>query len=103
METTNKAWDGSASRWPDSASFCKSCLIDENTSGSDKVQAKCHLPIYEPDGTLNLNALGPAVGALAGARGQSVDATPASKQKAAAKLRSIYTQLKRPIPDTIKQ
>jgi hypothetical protein len=90
-------WDGSASRFPDTASYCKSCLIDENEPGQDKVQAKCSLPVSEPNGDVNVNALSAAAGRL----GQT-KASPASKKKAARKLLNLYRQAKKDVPDTLK-
>ena len=98
MKTTDKPWNGAESKWPDAASYCKSCLIDTNDPGADKVKDKCSLPIYEPDGTLNENAVASAVTYLA-----RVDAPSAKKKAAAAKLRSLYASvLKRPAPPTLK-
>ncbi len=102
MAVTSKPWDGSASKYPDTDAYCKACLIDENEPGADKVQALCHLPVYEPNGDLNQNALGPAAGALNGARGQSVKATPASKKKAAKKLLAAYLTAKMDPPASLK-
>lgn len=101
IKTTDKPWDGASSRYPDADAFCAACLIDKNAPGQDKVKANCSLPIYEPDGTLNTNALGSAAAALAGARG-GIQAPPTSKKAAAKKLLRLYQQLKRPIPATIK-
>lgn len=101
MATTSKAWDGSASRWPDTDSFCKSSLIDENPDGQNKVQSLCKLPVYEPNGDLNVNAVHAAAASLAGGRG-GVKASPASKKAAARKLVKIYGQLQEDVPDSIK-
>lgn len=102
MATTDKSWDGSASRWPDTESFCKSCLIDENESGQDKTQANCKLPVYEPNGDVNSNAVHAAAAALAGGRG-GVKASPASKKSAAKKLIRLYGQIKDEPPDSLKK
>lgn len=98
---TDKAWDGSASRYPSTEAFCKACLIDENDAGEDKVQAKCKLPVYEPGGALNSNAVHSAAAALAGGRG-GVKASPASKKAAAKKLIRLYGELKEDPPDSLK-
>src|SRR5271157_1863277 len=102
MAVTNKPWDGSASKYKDTASYCDACLIDENAPGSDKVQALCKLPIYEPNGDINANALPAALGALRGARGNGVKAKPASKKSAAKKLLRAYQQAKLDIPDVLR-
>lgn len=102
MAVTSKPWDGSASRWPDTASFCKSCLIDLNEAGKDKVQSNCKLPIREPNGDVNSNALGAAAAALAGARGGLKGVPPAAKKAAARKLRAAYGEAKMDVPDSLK-
>jgi HK97 family phage prohead protease len=61
---TDAPWDGSPSRWPDAASYCRACAVDDNASGSEKSKAQCHLPIREPDGTYNLNAIRAALARL---------------------------------------
>lgn len=101
MAITNQAWDGSASRWPDTPSYCDACLIDDNPSGQDKTQANCKLPVYEPNGDINSNAVHAAAAALAGGRG-GVKSSPASKKAAARKLVKLYGQLQEDVPDSIK-
>lgn len=102
MNTTTRAWDGSASRWSDTASYCDSCLINENTGDrKDWVQDKAKLPVYEPDGTLNVNAVHAAASSLAGGRG-GVKASAQAKKAAARKLVKIYGQLKEDVPASIK-
>jgi HK97 family phage prohead protease len=64
MPFTNKPWDGSASRWPTAEAYCSSAAIDDNPPGAEKTKAKCHLPIKEPDGTYNLNAIRNALARL---------------------------------------
>lgn len=55
---TDAAWDGSASRYPTTADYCDACLINTNTGPrSGWVQSKCHLPVKEPGGAVNKNAL----------------------------------------------
>lgn len=85
MPFTDKSWDGSASKYRDTDAYCGACLIDLNEPGADKIQAKCKLPVKEPDGTYNRNALRAAAAALMGARG-GVQAPNAEKAKAARKL-----------------
>jgi hypothetical protein len=100
MAVSNAPWDGSASRFDSTEAYCSACLIDENDS-TPKVQAKCHLPVKEPGGTLNRNGVHAAAAALAGARG-GVGASSASKKSAARKLRGYYSQLGDPVPPSIK-
>ena len=55
---TDAPWDGSASRFASTADYCDSCLINENTGPrTGWVQSKCHLPVKEPGGAVNRNAL----------------------------------------------
>lgn len=62
MPFTEKAWDGSAGRWPDAASYCQAALVDNNPAGAAKTKAECHFPVREPDGTYNVNALRAVLG-----------------------------------------
>lgn len=78
---TDKAWDGSASRYDDTDAYCKACLIDENDSGADKVQSKCKLPVYEPNGDLNSNAVRDAISRLPQLKGVSQESKDAAKKK----------------------
>ena len=85
MAYTEKPWDGSASKYSSTASFCEACLINENDGPSSGwVQSKCHLPIKEPNGDINLNAVRNAM-----ARINQVQASAASKAKAKARLQAI--------------
>lgn len=102
MAVTDKPWDGSASRYPDTDAFCSACLIDTNESGKDKVQSNCKLPIKEPSGDINKNALGSAAAALAGARGGLKDVSPADKKKAARALMRAYGEAKMDVPPSLK-
>ena len=88
MAMTSKSWDGSPARFTDeqyaaSALFCR--------PGDASAKERCSLPVLEPDGTLNVNALGAAAGALAGARGGLASMTPALKATAARKLMRYYS------------
>lgn len=92
---TRKPWNGAASKYADAAAYCSACLIDDNPSGEDKVIARCHLPVYEPNGDLNANALSSAAGRLNQTQ---------SPQKAAAarKLVRLYRQAGMPIPPSLQ-
>lgn len=95
---TNKPWDGSASRWPSAVSYCASCLIDENDGMKSK--SMCSLPVQEPTGEINANAVPAAAAALNGARGASFPAD--QKKSAAKKLVAIYrNDLKSDPPDDL--
>lgn len=82
---TRKPWDGSAARFTDDE-YAKSCLICRGASDSPKQD--CSLPVLEPNGDLNVNAMMSAAGRL----NQTQGLTPAQKAAAARKLRSYYTQ-----------
>lgn len=104
MATTDKAWNGSASRWPDTASFCDSCAVNSNTGDRDTwTQSNCKLPYKEPNGDVNTNALGAASAALAGARGGLKGVSPADRKSAAKKLMSAYSEAKMTPPDSLKR
>jgi hypothetical protein len=102
MAVSHAPWDGSASRWPDAQSMAKSCLINLNTGDpKDWSKDNCKLPIREPNGDLNANALGPAAAALNGGRG-GVDAPVPAKKAAARKLLAAYGEAKMDPPPALK-
>lgn len=105
MPVSNKPWSnvektveayGSAER------YCRACLIDLNEPGEDKVAGKCKLPIREPGGAINRNALAAAAAALVGGRG-GVDAPLAEKRKAARKLIALYREADMEPPESLKR
>jgi hypothetical protein len=102
MALSTKPWDGSASRWPDAQSYCKCCLIDRSASGEEPTKDDCSLPVKEPNGDINVNALGPAAAALAGARGGLKHVSAADRKAAAKKLLSYYRQAQRDPPESLK-
>lgn len=63
MPFTTASWDGSAGRWPDAASYCRSSLVDNNPSGAEKTKSECHFPVKAPGSDVyNVNALRAVVG-----------------------------------------
>jgi hypothetical protein len=88
---TDGSWDGSASRYSSTAAYCAACLIDLNESGGEKTQSNCKLPVREPGGAYNRNALRAAAAALAGARG-GVSAPAEAKRSAARSLLRLMGQ-----------
>ncbi|MCL6611185.1 MAG: hypothetical protein K6T66_06570 [Peptococcaceae bacterium] len=103
MPISDKPWGSiSESDYKDAEAFCKACLIDMNEPGKPKVKGRCKLPVREPGGALNRNAVHTAAAALAGARG-GVDAPLAEKRKAARKLLALYQELKEEPPESIKR
>ena len=100
---SDAAWDGSAARWPTAAAYAESCLINLNTGPKeDWTKDKCHLPVREPGGAYNRNAIHAAAAALAGGRG-GVDAPPAAKKSAARKLVRLYAEMKEDAPPSLKR
>lgn len=89
MAVTNKPWDGSASKYPSTADYCDACLINENEGPrADWVQAKCKLPVKEPNGDLNANAVRNAMARI----GQVEGVSPAAKKAAMTKLMALRKQ-----------
>lgn len=70
-EMTTRPWNGSAARFSD-AEYRRSCLIKGPT------KAECHLPVREPDGTVNCRAVAAAKAAVSGGRGGVGFPVPAS-------------------------
>lgn len=95
---TRKPWDGSPSRFTDEE-YARSALIDRG--GDAPVKQRYSLPVLEPNGDLNVNALGAAAAALAGARGGLADVTQAQKAAAARKLIRYYRQAGMTPPPTV--
>lgn len=106
MGVTDQKWDGSASRWPDAKSYCASCLINTNPSGSkpeDWTKDACKLPVREPNGDINTHALASAAAVLNGGMGGLRDVSSADKAAAARALKRLYAQAKMPVPDALKR
>lgn len=85
----SKPWDGSASRFSDEE-YKRSCLICEPNCTSGP-KTCCHLPVKEPNGDINKNALSAALGALHGARSK-MKISSSLKKTALSKLRGYYKQ-----------
>jgi HK97 family phage prohead protease len=98
MATTSKPWDGSASRFSDDQ-YTASTLFCRPGDGAPK--ERCSLPVLEPDGTLNVNALGAAASALAGGRGGLANATQAMRATAARKLIRYYNAVGKEPPSSL--
>jgi HK97 family phage prohead protease len=84
-----KPWNGSAARFEDDE-YKRSCLIDRG--GDAPVKERCSLPVLEPNGDLNANALAAAAAALSGARGGLRGVSSEQKAAAARKLMRYYGQ-----------
>lgn len=84
---TTKPWSGAASKYADTAAYCSACLIDDNPAGAEKTQAKCHLPIKEPNGDININAVRNAL-----ARVGQVQTSAENKAAARRRLQQLLAQ-----------
>lgn len=78
----------------------RACLIHLEGS-SESPKSYCKLPVLEPDGTPNTNAMAAAAGALNGARG-GVDAPDSQKAAAKRKLARLYKRVGIDVPDSLK-
>lgn len=96
---TSKPWDGSAARFTP-AQWRASCLIDTG-AGDPDTKGRYKLPVQEPDGTPNTNAMHAAAAVLAGGMG-GVQASPQAKKAAAKKLVRLYGQANETPPPSLK-
>jgi hypothetical protein len=105
MAVTDKPWVGSASRFQDDE-YRRACILDLaacSPAARDRtVKERYKLPIREPNGDLNVNALGAAAAALAGAR-SPLQACPAAKTAAATRLLRAYREAGMKPPDSLTQ
>lgn len=101
MPISNRPWgDVSEADYASASAFCKAALIDLNPPGDEKTKALCKLPIFEPGGALNRNAVHAAAGVLAGARG-GVQAPPEKRRAAARALIGRYRELDEEPPPSL--
>ena len=103
MPFSNRAWgtiDKTVQAYGSAEKFCAASLIDLNEPGEDKVAGLCKLPVQEPTGSYNLNAMRAATAALLGARG-GVDAPLEAKRKAARKLVRLYREADLEVPEAL--
>lgn len=79
--------------------YARACLVQ--MPGADPGTKEAYkLPVREPGGALNRNAVHAAAGALAGARG-GVDMPAMMKAKAARALMRLYSQLGEEPPESL--
>lgn len=97
---TRRAWNGDASRFEDDE-YQRSCLIDRG--GDAPVKERCSLPVLEPNGDVNANALPAAAAVLSGARGGLKGVSPEKKATAARKLIRLYSQADMEPPPSLRQ
>lgn len=104
VAVSDEPWSNfSTSDYPDAGSYCDACLINTNTGPrSAWSKGNCKLPVREPDGDVNRNAVHAAAAVLAGSRG-GVDAPPAAKRSAAMALMRLYGMCQEPPPDSLRR
>lgn len=101
MPISDKPWSQFSESDYTPEQWYEACLIKPAKSEyTAKSQAK--LPVREPDGTLNRNAVHAAAAALAGARG-GVKASTEEKRKAARALLRLYRELEEEPPESIRR
>lgn len=91
-----KKADYTDDQWKKACLICDKDCMEESTSKSC-----CKLPVKEPDGTYNINAIKAAYGALQGARG-GVDLTKAQQTSAMTQLKRLYEQAGLEIPSEME-
>lgn len=96
---TDAPWDGSASRYSIEQWKAATLIGPLGDPGS---KSSYKLPVLEPNGDVNSNAVHSAAAELAGGRG-GVDAPGPEKAQAAKKLVSLYRQLKSDPPDSLSK
>jgi len=99
MAISDKPWSQFSQADYTPEQWRRACLIH---LADDDVKEHHKLPVYEPDGTLNRNAVHQAAAVLAGARG-GVDAPPAKKRAAARELIRLYRLLEEEPPESLRR
>lgn len=88
-------WDGAASRFTDPQYQEASAACDP---GDGTVKERCFLPHHDPSGALNRDGLAAAAARVSTLKGHD----PAAVARAKAHLRSHYSKLDLPVPDSLK-
>lgn len=98
MAVSDRAWSDITQADYDTADqWCEACLIDQNEAGDGKVKSACSLPVYEPNGDLNRNAVHAAA-----ARIDQVDAPQEAIDAAKRELVRLYGELDEEPPESLK-
>lgn len=100
QKATNAPWDGSASRFTDEQ-YARSCVLDRakcGDVGDMSAKQRYSLPIREPGGALNRNAVHAAA-----ARISQVQACGAAIASAKNALRRAYGELGEDAPEAVKE
>ena len=92
---SGRAWNGSTSRFTDEE-YERSCLVCR--PGDEPPKTRCSLPVLEPNGDVNTNALAAAAARL----NQMTGVTGAMRAQAARKLVRYYRQADMEPPDHLR-
>jgi len=92
---TEKAWDGSASRFTDEQ-YAHSCVLDRGPEVTS-TKERYSLPVREPDGTLNRNGVHSAAAMIHKVKG----ASPSILKAAAKALLRLYVKLHEAPPEAL--
>jgi len=95
-----RPWVVGAARYEDDE-YLRACLVDRG--GEADVKLRCSLPVLEPNGDLNVNALKPAADVLSGARAGLRGVSPTDKAQAARKLLRYYAQAEMDPPPSLRR
>lgn len=101
MKISNKPWGSiskTAEAYGGAEAFCEACLIDLNPPGEKKKASLCKLPVYEPDGALNVNGLVAAASMI-----HKTDAPLEVKRRAARKLARMYRMADMEPPESLRR
>lgn len=101
MAISNKPWSNFTAADYTLEAWHRACLVHEH-DGPPTAKSQCKLPVREPDGTLNRNAVHAAAAVLAGARG-GVKTSAENKRRAARALVRLYRELDETPPETIRR
>jgi hypothetical protein len=103
MAISNRPWgDITAADYADADAYCRACLVDLNPNPRERSKDACKLPVREPNGDLNRNAVHAVAVALAGGR-TPLQLPAMQKSTAARKLVALYGQLDEEPPDSVKR
>jgi hypothetical protein len=101
MPISDKAWSSFTEADYTPAQWHEACLVHLHEPGKMTSKNECKLPVREPDGTLNRNAVHSAAAALAGARGGMKGVSAEEKKAAARKLAGLYREMKETAPESM--
>jgi hypothetical protein len=91
---SDAAWDGAASRYTDAQYRMATAACDSTGTAKEA----CFLPHHEPEGAVNRNGVHAAAQRISSLTGHD----PAAVARAKAHLRSHYSALGEPVPDSVK-